>query len=98
MKYALFLFDADDTLFDYSSSEKKSLYKTLITFGFNSKIEDYYQTYKLESEKLWRQLELGKTTKEFLRVERFRRTLKIHGIHSNPKAMQNLTLGFMNIQ
>lgn len=86
MKYDLFLFDADDTLFDFKASEKLSLESVMKQF----KIEftsDLYTTYKAESAKLWRQLELGETTKDFLKVERFRRTLNHFNLNAPAEEM-----------
>lgn len=84
MKYDLFLFDADDTLFDFGASERMSFEQTLNKYdiAFSAEI---YSTYKTESKKLWRKLELGQTTKDFLKVERFRTTFKEFGIDANPE-------------
>ena len=92
MKYNLFLFDADDTLFNFGKSEEVSLKKTLFHFDATIGFEEVYQTYKKESEKLWRMLELGKTTKDHLRVERFRLTAEKHDIQVCPEKLSDLYL------
>jgi len=92
LKYDLFLFDADDTLYDFGKSEQKAFSKTLSNLGITGGIEEYYTTYKIESAKLWRQLELGETTKDFLLVERFRKTLGLHEIQVCPEAVNNAYL------
>ena len=80
MKYELFLFDADDTLFDFKSCERKAFTSALNHFGHNDDIELLYRTYGVESQALWREVEQGKIAKDFLKAERFRRTFAKHGI------------------
>ena len=65
------LFDLDDTLFDFHASEKESLKDTLLHFG----IEPTDETVALYSEVnrgQWKLLELGKTTKPKLKIDRYR--------------------------
>ena len=78
MKYDLFLFDADDTLFNFKESEQRAFAKTLEQIGFQKSVADVYQTYVLESEKLWQGVEQGIYSKNFLKTERFRRTFQFH--------------------
>lgn len=80
MAYDLFLFDADETLFDFRASEHKSLTSLFHTSGVTDNHDKIFATYRTESEKLWKLLEQGKTTKEFLRAERFRLTCAAHGL------------------
>lgn len=95
MKYDFFLFDADDTLFDFGASEQKSFAETLKTFDIQHDLNSIYRTYKAESEKLWRLLEEGKVTKEFIVVERFRKTLEAYNIEANPRKLSDTYLGFL---
>ena len=46
MKYKVILFDVDDTLFDFSMSEKKALNKTFVDFGLPTGLVDYQDSYK----------------------------------------------------
>ena len=85
MKYQYFLFDLDDTLFDFSASENLSFRKTLEQFEIAGQHEQIYLSYKSESRKLWKLLEEGKIEKDFLKVERFRRTFEAHGISCCPE-------------
>lgn len=78
MKYDLFLFDADDTLFNFKASERKAFATAMEQLGFQGSIEDLYQTYVHESEKLWRGVEQGIFSKDFLKTERFRLTFQEH--------------------
>lgn len=87
MKYDLFLFDADDTLFDFKASEKHAFAATLKSYNHHQDIESLYATYGLESVVLWREVEQGKITKDFLKAERFRRTFAKHGIELSAEAV-----------
>lgn len=85
MGYDLFLFDLDDTLLDFRASESLSFYKTLQSLGLNQNSEALYETYQVENRALWRLFELAQTTKEHLKVERFRKTFQAHQIDINPE-------------
>ncbi len=85
MKYDLFLFDLDDTLLDFRASEKLSFDRSLEGFLTPSNRELLFQTYQFENRKLWQLFEEGKTTKEELKVERFRKTFSLHGIDADPE-------------
>src|SRR3989338_11477777 len=80
MPYSLFLFDADDTLFNFAASERESLVSTFGQLGIRDMSDEIYQSYRFESSQLWAQLEQGKITKDFLKVERFKRTFEKHGL------------------
>lgn len=70
MKYKTVLFDADGTLLDFERSEYEALSDVLVAFG----IEENEQNHKLYSAinaEQWRLLELGKTTKQRLKIDRF---------------------------
>lgn len=79
MKYDLFLFDIDDTLFDFQTSERRAFYATIESFGIFENIELLFQRYKKESGLLWQEFERGLISKDFLKVERFRRAFTTHG-------------------
>jgi 2-haloacid dehalogenase len=87
MKYNLFLFDLDDTLLDFQASEKLCFQETFLHFGILNLIEEMHKTYKLENTLLWKQIEKGEIDKDFLKVERFRRTLSQHNIEIPPHLM-----------
>lgn len=68
--YKFILFDADNTLFDFTRSEHEAVAETLRDFGFiptDSVIDDYSRI----NQSLWEKLERGETEKQRLRVERF---------------------------
>ena len=95
MNYSLYLFDADDTLFNFGKSEETSLKLTFDNFGVNCGFEDIYKTYRDESAKLWRMLELGKTTKDHLRTERFRLTSLKHNLQLCPDKLSDCYLSVL---
>jgi 2-haloacid dehalogenase len=59
MKYEINLFDVDDTLFDFSVSEKMALSKTLLAFELPTGLADYHASYKEISRELWSDSEHG---------------------------------------
>ena len=87
MKYNLFLFDADDTLFDFKACERGAFARALSHHGHTDSIDELYATYGIESKALWREVELGTITKDFLKAERFRRTFVKHGVSLAPDAV-----------
>ena len=92
MKYNLFLFDLDDTLLDFQESEKLSFKQTFNNFGIIESLEDIHKTYKVENNLLWKQIERGEIDKDFLKIERFRRTLVHHKIEIPPHTMADFYL------
>ena len=84
MKYQLFLFDLDDTLLDFKASEKLSFFRTLEQLGIKEQQEALFKTYQVENQALWKMFEEAKTTKEHLKVERFRKTFLQHQVEVDP--------------
>lgn len=72
MTYDLFLFDLDDTLLDFKESEKLSFYQTLTGLGVIDGLDALFVQYQAGNLALWKQFEEGKTTKNHLKIERFR--------------------------
>lgn len=85
MKYDLFLFDLDDTLLDFKKSEELSFFLTLQELGLQTGLNDLFNQYQVENSALWRMFEQNLTTKEHLKVERFRRIFKANGIDLDPE-------------
>ena len=71
MKYTCLLFDADNTLLDFSAAEKKAFWETCQTAGILCSDEGYRQ-YSHINDGLWKMLERGTITAERLKAERFR--------------------------
>lgn len=85
MKHSLFLFDLDDTLLDFRASEKLSFERVLRELGFGDDIDGLFQQYQDINIALWRAFEAGTVSKEFLKVERFRRTFSDNGLEMDPQ-------------
>ncbi len=78
-RYKYFLFDIDRTLWDFDSNASVALEASLKKFPLP--IDDYalfVERYESFNKKLWDDYEAGKISKEFLRTERFYKTLKIY--------------------
>lgn len=70
-KYTTILFDADNTLLDFSKSERASLIKTMEDYGVPV-TEDNVNTYVAINDSLWKRLEKKEITKPELKQVRFR--------------------------
>jgi 2-haloacid dehalogenase len=92
MRYRLFLFDLDDTLLDFKASEKRSFARTLAAFGVHADVDALFPRYQAINVDLWRHFERGEVTKDFLKVERFRKTFHEHGLDLDPAAASHLYL------
>lgn len=80
MKHRLFLFDLDDTLLDFRASEQRSFVDTMRTLGLSGKVDSLFSQYQEINIALWRRFEAGAVSKDFLKVERFRRTFDASGL------------------
>lgn len=83
-KYSLFLFDLDDTLLDFRESERKSFFLALGSLGLQEGLEELFKQYQVENAALWKLFEQAKTTKEHLKVERFRKIFELNRIEIDP--------------
>jgi len=96
MKHRLFLFDLDDTLLDFRASEKLAFAHTLGELGLRGEgdppLDTLFADYQATNLALWRSLEAGTVTKDFLKVERFRKTFHDHGLDLDPDAASRLYL------
>lgn len=93
MPYELFLFDLDDTLLDFAASEKMSFFLTMKGLGITTNLEELFKSYQIENRALWKLFEENKTTKDFLKVERFRKAFSIHGIDADA---EKASLDYLN--
>lgn len=92
MKYKLFLFDLDDTLLDFKASEQLSFTRTLQAMGLGGDLTALFLQYQAINLALWRAFETGSVSKDFLRVERFRKTFMENGLDLDPEAASGLYL------
>jgi 2-haloacid dehalogenase len=79
MKHRLFLFDLDDTLLDFKASERLSFEHTMRALGLRTIPAGLFDRYQAINLALWTSFELGAVSKDFLKVERFRRTFAGNG-------------------
>lgn len=77
------LFDLDDTLFDFHKAEKIALTKTLVHFGINP-TEETLALYSTINAAHWKRLELGKISREEVKVGRYRELFKTIGVECDP--------------
>ena len=77
-RFETLLFDADNTLFDFSRAEKNALTDTLNAFGVVP-TEALIASYSRINDEMWRRLERGEITKEALRTARFAVFCSTHG-------------------
>ncbi|WP_347356363.1 YjjG family noncanonical pyrimidine nucleotidase [Bdellovibrio sp.] len=84
MAYDLFLFDLDDTLLDFKESERRCFAAVLQSLGVRDRLDELYHQYQIENRRLWALFEEAKTSKEHLKVERFRRIFENFGIEIDP--------------
>lgn len=75
MKYKMILFDADETLFDFSKAEKYALERTMEDNQVVYVENDHLPLYKELNVAIWKELERGEITQQELKVERFKRFL-----------------------
>lgn len=77
------LFDLDDTLFDFHKAEKIALTKTLVHFGIDP-TEETLALYSTINAAHWKRLELGKISREEVKVGRYRELFKTIGVECDP--------------
>jgi 2-haloacid dehalogenase len=92
MSYQLFLFDLDDTLLDFRASEKRSFLHTMHELGLRDGIDGLFSQYQAINVDLWKRFETGDVSKDFLKVERFRKTFALNGIDIDPELASRLYL------
>lgn len=84
MKYPYLLFDADDTLFDFSKASNKS-FSAMCQANAIPDTPNTCALFTDISDTLWRSFERGEVTKEHLAVERFVRFLQVLGLSRSPE-------------
>jgi 2-haloacid dehalogenase len=92
MKHTLFLFDLDDTLLDFKASEQLSFVRTMQALGLRDGIDALFPQYQTINMALWKAFEAGSVSKDFLKVERFRRTFAQNALDLDPDAASHLYL------
>lgn len=70
-KYKYILFDADNTLYDFDRAEYDALGATMSAFGITIDEKDHAVYHEI-NDNLWKMLEKGQTTRDELKIRRFR--------------------------
>lgn len=96
-KYDVILFDADETLFDFSMAEKQALIKTLNYYNIPYS-EELNEKYSSINENLWKQYERDEIDNEYLQKTRFMQFFKelsfsYDGIKANEIYLNHLSDG-----
>ncbi len=88
-KYKHLFFDLDNTLFDFSASEKivlRELYEQHLNDGLFDSFDDFEQNYVRINQLLWADYRDHKISKEAVKYGRFRETLLQKGIENETLA------------
>jgi 2-haloacid dehalogenase len=85
MIYDVFLFDLDDTLFDFRETEKRAFFNSFHSNGFPNGLMDYRASYNTISKELWNDLEQGHISLTELKTERFKRLFIQHSLDIDSK-------------
>lgn len=86
MRYDILLFDADDTLFDFTRSERAAITDVLNKSGIPA-TESTIGLYSKINIALWKKLEKGEITKGELTVRRFEQLLETMGLQGDAAEM-----------
>lgn len=85
MKYKFIIFDADETLLDFSKAEEFAFKKTMGHFNRDYETEYHFNTYKEINKNIWGEFEKELITAEELKEERFRRLFHKMNMNLDPK-------------
>lgn len=94
-KYHTIIFDIDDTLMDFSISERAALTNAFTEYEMPTGFIDMHDSYRAISKILWNDLEQGKVSLTELGVERFRRLFLEHGTDQDPHAFSSSYLRYL---
>ena len=86
MAYSIALFDADNTLLDFTRAEHDALCECLSACGISTD-GDTVALYSAINDSHWKRLERGETTRSRLRVERFTDFFSAVGYDGDPVTM-----------
>lgn len=86
-QYQYLLFDADNTLFDFTKAEYLSFRDTCSACNIRYS-EELYERYSVINDRLWKLLEQGGIKLDSLKTERFRKLLLADGWEDNDAALE----------
>ena len=96
-RYKTVLFDADNTLFDFTLAEREAIALTMREFGIEPS-EARIALYSSINDEMWKRLERGEITKEALRVARFSDFLKEIGVTADATTMADSYVAALSLQ
>lgn len=88
-RYRGFLFDADNTLFDYDRAEREALAETIREMIPNAPVESGLALYRPINAGFWARFEEGAVTLEELKPGRFRELLEALSASGDPAAISD---------
>jgi 2-haloacid dehalogenase len=91
-RYKLLLFDADDTLFDYSKAEEQALAGAFAESGLRFDKTAHLETYQRHNLKAWDEYGRGLISAQTLRIKRFELFFKESGIEAIPETFSGIYL------
>jgi putative hydrolase of the HAD superfamily len=90
-KYKHLFFDIDRTMWDYEANLKEVLNDLVLKYKLGASgitVRSFYTTFNKHNEQLWRLYREGEIGREFLRYERFKRTLEELGLNNEKVTRQ----------
>ncbi|MDX5657869.1 noncanonical pyrimidine nucleotidase, YjjG family, partial [Clostridioides difficile] len=93
--YKFIFFDADDTLFDFKKSESHAFKKLLSEFDLEFNFENYIESYRNISDKLWLDLEKNIITLNELKLLRFELFANKISLDVDSETLSKMYLNFL---
>lgn len=95
-KYDILLFDLDNTLFDFDHSEKFALLSTAKQFGLSDDFDRFESIYHEVNKPLWKSLEQGVITSDYIKEHRFSGVVEKMGISVDPLIMSQYYMDILS--
>jgi YjjG family noncanonical pyrimidine nucleotidase len=95
MSYDVYLFDADDTLFDFQKSQEKAFHQILEKLNIVEDSVQDYDSYCQVNKTLWSEFEKNNITKDHLRVHRFKPLSEKYNLSLDLEEISSLYLNFL---
>ncbi len=91
-KYKHIFFDLDRTLWDFEKNSEETFMEIFLNYNLqsivNQDFDSFFSRYKEINHQLWDDYRVGKIEKDFLSVERFRKTLAEFGVENQDLAVK----------
>lgn len=96
-KYSTLLFDADNTLLDFTAAEKMAIKMTCeeLSVEFTEEVGKLYSSI---NDSLWKQLEKGEIERSEIKIERFRRLIKTLSLSVSAESMSETYIKQLSLQ